>query len=290
MGGLRELLCSRHHGYVVAVVQDLLLQVVPHACYDSLYPLQVSHLTLLRHLHHEPGSFPGLLLQGGEVHYKALKNRCIQAGLAEGGYEPAAGQSVHSGGNFVIRHSREPHLLKKTVQERHIDKLLVSQGRGVEEEVGVDGVAVPDFFDKVWFLHIEGDIGFVQDWYLFKIIRAVGALLVGLEQSGVGIRCLPARKPFLGLGPREHRDDAAVAVCYKLALYELVEESVIGLVCSLEPPQRRLCAQRCCGASGVEPARHYASQENHAEPHLQFLHAEVCLAQGCLYQSLVYRL
>ena len=235
------------------------------------------------------------------MHYKALKHRCIQAGLAEGGYEPAAGQSVHSGCHLVVWHSRKPHLLKKAVQQRHIDKIFVPQGRGIEEEVGVDyaagedlffidSAAIPDLFDKVGFFHIEWDIGFVQDWYLFKIIRAVGALLVGLEQSGVGIRCLPARKPFLGLGPREHRDDAAVAVCYKLALYELVEESVISLVRSLEPPQRRLCAQRCCGASGVEPARHYASQEHHAEPHLQFLHAEVCLAQGCLYQCLVYRL
>ena len=61
--GLRELPGGRHHCYVVAVVQDLLLKVVAHACNYSLYPLQVSHLALLSHLHYEPGSFPGLLLQ-----------------------------------------------------------------------------------------------------------------------------------------------------------------------------------------------------------------------------------
>ena len=73
--------------------------------------------------------------------HKTLQHRSIQAGLAEGGYKPVASQGIHAGCHLIVRHSGEANFFQKPVQERYVDKLFISQGRGVEEKVCVHNAA-----------------------------------------------------------------------------------------------------------------------------------------------------
>ena len=152
------------------------------------------------------------------MNHKTLENRLIQAGLAECGYKPVAGQGIHAGCHLIVRHPWKAHFFKKPVQERYVDKLLVSQGRGIEEKVGVDnatceemilvdGVTTQSCFYKGWALYVVRDIGLVEDRYLLQVFNVVGALLVVLEKGDILIQAWVAARllPWRG-SSREHRD------------------------------------------------------------------------------------